>query len=153
MNTAHLHLMINHLPIIGLFFAILFNLLAIFRNYIELKKISCWLYVLLALISVLAISTGDGAGEIVRTWPGISEESIEYHETWGYAFFYGLIAIGVLSIAAVWFSKDNLFRLKKFNIGTLVLAVLLFFLSFQTGSTGGKIRHPELQQGAYQNNK
>ncbi|MCX6243404.1 MAG: hypothetical protein NTU98_01760 [Bacteroidetes bacterium] len=148
MNAAHLHLIFNHLPIVGLGFAILFNLFAIFRKSPEFMKVSCWFYILIGLLSALPIITGDGAGEIIKTWPGISNDAIEYHETWGYAFFYGLIAIGALAIAALWFSRKNELLLKKFLTALLVVAVLAIFLAFQAGTTGGKIRHPEIEQGA-----
>ena len=149
MNAAHLHLMFNHLSIVGLGFAILFNLLAIFRGGTELKKLSLWFYILNGLLSVLAILTGDGAGEIVKTYPGISNDVIENHETWGYIFFYGLIAIGVMAIGSLWFSRKNELLLKKLNIAMLVVALLAMFLAFQTGTTGGKIRHPEIEQGIF----
>jgi len=65
MNAAHFHLMFNHLSIVGLGFAILLNLLALIRKSEELIKLSCWFFILIGLLSVLAIVTGDGAGEIV----------------------------------------------------------------------------------------
>jgi uncharacterized membrane protein len=149
MNTAHLHLMFNHLPIVGLCFAILLNLYAVYRKSQELKELSCWFYVLIGLLSVLSIVTGDGAGEIIQTYPGISSDAVEYHESWGYGFFYGLCGLGVLSIASLWFSRRNQDLLKKLNIATLVLALLLTILAFQAGTTGGKIRHPEIEQGMF----
>jgi uncharacterized membrane protein len=150
MNAAHFHLMFNHLSIVGLGFAILFNLLAVFGKSKEIKTLSCWFYILTASLSVLAIVTGDGAQEIVKTYPGISVDIIEYHETWAYAFFYGLLATGALAIGALWFSRKNVLLLKKFNIAMLVAALLVLVLAFQAGTTGGKIRHPEIEQGVYQ---
>jgi len=114
-----------------------------------LKKLSCWLYILIGLLSAIPIITGDGAAEIVKTWPGISNDAIEYYETWDYAFFYGLIAIGVLAVAALWFSRNNELLMKNFSTALLVVAVLVTFLAFQAGTTGGKIRHPEIEQGAF----
>jgi uncharacterized membrane protein len=150
MNAAHFHLMTNHLSIVGLGFAILINLFAIFRKSEDLLKASCWLFALVALLSVLAIVTGDGAGEIAKTYPGISNDAIEYHETWGYAFFYGLIVVGVVNLAALWFSRKKPWMLKKMNMAALILSVLLLVLAYQAGTTGGKIRHPEIEQGAFQ---
>ena len=49
MNAAHFHLMFNHLPIVGLGFAILLNLLAIIRKSEELRNLSCWFYILIGL--------------------------------------------------------------------------------------------------------
>ncbi len=149
MNAAHFHLMFNHLSIVGLGFAILFNLVAILRKSEELIKLSCWFYVLIGLLSVLAVFTGDGAGEIVKTYPGISNDAIEYHETWGYIFFYGLVAVGVGSLAALWFSRKNAILLKKINFAALIIAVLFLFFAYQAGTSGGRIRHPEIEQGAF----
>jgi len=141
--------MFNHLSIVGLGFAILFNLVAILRKSEELIKLSCWFYVLIGLLSVLAVFTGDGAGEIVKTYPGISNDAIEYHETWGYIFFYGLVAVGVGSLAALWFSRKNAILLKKINFAALIIAVLFLFFAYQAGTSGGRIRHPEIEQGAF----
>jgi uncharacterized membrane protein len=149
MNTAHLHLIVNHLSIVGLGFAILFNLLAIIRKSPDLMKVSFWFYILIGLLAALPILTGDGAGEVLKTYPGISNDAIEEHETWGYVFFFGLLTIGVVALSALWFSRKNELILKKFSIATLVIAGLLMFPAFQAGTKGGKIRHPEIEQGIF----
>jgi uncharacterized membrane protein len=148
MNAAHFHLMFNHLSLVGLGFALLLNLIALYRKSDELIILSFYFYILIAVLSVLSILTGDGAGEIVKTYPGISDELIESHENWAYVFFYGLIAIGVLSLAGLWFSRKNPGILKKFSIAALILAVVFLVFAYQAGATGGKIRHPEIEQGA-----
>jgi len=149
MNAAHFHLMFNHLSIVGLVFAILLNLFAIQRKSEDLVRLSCWFYILIGLLSVLAVVTGDGAGEIVGTYPGISSESIEFHETWAYIFFYGLIAVGVISLAGLWFSRKKARVLNKINFAALIVSVLLLVFAYRAGTTGGLIRHPEIEQGAY----
>jgi len=149
MNAAHLHLMFNHLPIVGLGFAILLNLLAVFGKSPEVKKLSCWFYILIGLLAILPILTGDGAGEILETYPGISKDAIENHETWAYIFFYGLMLNGVLSLTALWFSRKKPELVKKLGLATLVIALVLLFFAYQTGVTAGKIRHPEIEQGIY----
>lgn len=147
MNAAHFHLMFNHLPIVGLGFAILLNLLAVFGKSPEVKKLSCWFYILIGLLSILPILTGDGAGEILETYPGISKDVIENHETWAYIFFYGLLLNGVLAIGALWFSRKNPDLMKKMSIAMLIIAIVLLFFAYQAGTTAGKIRHPEIEQG------
>ena len=149
MNTAHLHLMFNHIPMVGLGFAILFNIIAIIWKSPELRKLSCWFYILVALSSVLAILTGDGAGEIIRTYPGISNDAIENHENWGYIFFYVLLLNGALAIGALWFTRKKPDLMKKFNVAMLIIALVALVFAYQTGITGGKIRHPEIEQGNY----
>lgn len=149
MNAAHIHLMFNHLPIVGLGFAILLNFLAVFGKSPEVKKLSCWFYILIGLLAILPILTGDGAQEILVTYPGIDKDVIENHETWAYIFFYGLMLNGVLAIAALWFSRKKPDLLKKMNVAMLIIALLLTIFAYQTGVTAGKIRHPEIEQGIY----
>ena len=149
MNAAHLHLMFNHLPIVGLGFTILLNILAIILKNQELKKLSCWFYIIIGLLSILPLITGDGAHEILKTYPGISSDAIENHETWAYIFFYGLMLNGVLAIGALWFSPKKPDLMKKLSITMLILALVLLFFVYQTGVTAGKIRHPEIENGIY----
>lgn len=149
MNGAHLHLMFNHLSIVGLGFVFLVNLLVMFEKHPTLKKLPCWLYIILALMALMAILTGDSASEIISTYPGVDISVIEYHETWGYAFFYGLVVLGVISLAGLWFSRKSSANLFKFSIATLIVALGVAFFAFKTGGTGGSIRHPEIEQGVY----
>ena len=147
MNPAHLHLMLNHLPMAGLGFAFLLSVLALVRKNTDLMKVSCWFYFLLGLLSILPIVTGDGAGEILLTWPGISSEAIEYHESWGYAFFWTMLANGILAAATLWYSRKKPGSLKKLNMVLMVIALIAFVFAFESGLTGGNIRHPEIEQG------
>lgn len=141
--------MFNHIPIVGLGFALLLNLAALLKNDSEWMKLSFWGYIAIAILAILPVTTGDGAGEIALTYPGITEEAIENHETWAYAFFWGLIALGVLSVAGFWLSAKNKLPLKKSGTIVVFLAVLLMGLAYQVGSSAGKIRHPEIEQGVY----
>jgi uncharacterized membrane protein len=141
--------MFNHLPIVGLGFAILLNLFAVFGKSQEIKRLSCWFYILVALLSILSLLTGDSAGDIIRSYPGISNDAIESHENWGYIFFYGLLVNSLIAIVALWFFRKNEGLMKKLNIAMLIVAFMVAFLALQTGMTGGKIRHPEIEQGIF----
>ena len=141
--------MVNHLSIVGLGFAIFVTLIALYRKNPEIEKLALWIYILTGLLSALAILTGDGTSEIVKTYPGIGIDAIEYHETWGYVFFYTLTVIAVLAIAALWLSRKNAQIIRKFMFTILILSLLSLVLAFMTGTTGGKIRHPEIEKGKF----
>ena len=55
----------------------------------------------------------------------------------------------ILAIGALWFSRKNPDLMKKMNITMLIIAIALLFFAYQTGTTAGKIRHPEIEQGIY----
>ncbi|PKP17250.1 MAG: hypothetical protein CVU05_15880 [Bacteroidetes bacterium HGW-Bacteroidetes-21] len=150
MNTAHLHLMFTHLPIVGLGIAIMINLYSLFYKTKELIKLTLWVYLIVGVFAVLAYMTGDGAGEIIKTYPGINEELIESHELYGLLFFIGLMIIGGLSLPGLYFSKKKEIWLKKLNLYLIIAALLMSVLAAITGSTGGEIRHPEIEKGEFQ---
>lgn len=147
MNNAHLHLLVTHLPIVGLGFAILINLYAIFKKNNELRKLTLWCYTILGVFAILAYMTGDGAEKIIETYPGITENIIEPHENWALFFFIGLMLLSSASIIVLFLTKTNEMLLKKFNLYLLISAFLICFLAVKTGITGGEIRHTEIKQG------
>ena len=46
----------------------------------ELKRLSCYVFVLMALLTIPVYLTGEGAEEIVEHLPGVPHELIEEHE-------------------------------------------------------------------------
>ena len=149
MNDAQLHLVFTHLPIIGLGFGILLNLVAILRKSQELQKLTLWYYLLLGVFALLAYLTGDDAGKMMQTYPGITEDIIEPHENFALFFFIGLMVTSALAMVGLYITKTKVQFLKKFNLILLIAALLLSILAVKTGSTGGAIRHIEIKQGEY----
>ena len=150
MNLAHLHLVLTHLPIVGLFMVMLINLYAIFNKNNEIKKLTLWGYVVVGIFVVLAYFTGDGAEEIVKTYPNISNETIELHEHFALAFLIGLSIISSASVYIIYKNKEKQISDKTIQfllIGSFILCVI----AIETGSTGGNIRHSEITQGEFIN--
>ncbi|MDP4281754.1 MAG: hypothetical protein Q8867_06340 [Bacteroidota bacterium] len=149
MNSVQLHLIFTHLPIIGLGLAFLFNLVALIRKSEELQKLTFWFYILVGIFALLAYFTGDDAEKIMLTYPGITEDIIEPHESIALFFLIGLMITAVLSVFALFVLRTKKNLLKRFNIILLVIAFLLCALAVRTGATGGEIRHTEIEQGIY----
>jgi len=80
MNWAHVHLMINHFPVIGVLGAILLLLYALVRKSDEVRMVSFGAFVLIALITIAVFFTGHGAEDVVKNVPGVTEASIGRHE-------------------------------------------------------------------------
>jgi len=149
MNSAQLHLFFSHFPIVGLAFAVLVTLYAVFNKTPALARLSLWFYVVLGVFALLAYLTGDDAGKIVQTYPGITEDVIEPHENMALFFFIGLMITSVLALTGLYMSKTKETVLKRFTVILLIGGILLGILAGITGSTGGAIRHPEIKQGTY----
>jgi hypothetical protein len=150
MNSAQLHLILTHLPLAGLAFVILLQFFSMF--YVksnEFKKVVLWMYVVLGFFALLAYLTGDGAEELMKTYPGITEDLIEPHENVGFLYFLGLLITSIIAIIGLYMEKKKEGILRKFLMYLLIASILLSFIGIKTGDTGGKIRHTEIEHGVF----
>jgi len=145
MNIAYYHIILCHVPLIGMAFAMLLNIWALLKKSTDIKYASLSLYVLSAIISIPVYFTGDGAEQIVKTIPGITETLIEPHEKMALYFFIGLAIIGVISIIGLIIEKKYKILFHKIIFVVIILAFLSSFFAVKTALSGGKIRHNEIE--------
>lgn len=145
MNSAHYHLIVNHLPIIMPIVGLLILVGGfVFRSEM-VKRTSFFIFILAALSAIAASATGDSAQEAIKHLPGISDQLIHTHEEDAETFSIILYLLGGLSAIALWASwkqKSYARLLSWFVIG---LSVVVLFFSKQTGTSGGVIRHSEIR--------
>lgn len=145
MNPAHLHLMLNHIPLVGIGFVILLLIIALLRRSNEMINISLLFVILVALWAIPAYLTGESAEEIVEGLPGISEQLIEAHEESAELAFIFIEAVGVLAfitlVARRFYTKLG----KVLAILTLLGLIIGGGLIAWTANQGGKITHPEIR--------
>ena len=91
MNWAHIHLLLNHLPVIGTIFGVLRLLFAWLRKSEELKRVSLGVFVLTALLALPVYFTGEPAEKVVERLPVVAEPLIERHEN---AALFALLTAG-----------------------------------------------------------
>ena len=70
MNPSHLHLMLNHIPVVGMPFGLALVSLAFLRKSEELKRISLGFITIIALLAIPVYLTGEPAEELVENLPG-----------------------------------------------------------------------------------
>jgi uncharacterized membrane protein len=147
MNPAHLHLLFNHFPIIVPIIGFLVMITGYaFRSEI-LKRTAFGLFILGALFTLPAFGTGEDAEEAIEDLPGVEEEYLETHEESAETFAYLSYGLGILSLAGLWLNWKGKSVANSLAIAVLLYAVVVLFFAFQTGSTGGEIRHPEIREG------
>ena len=147
MNGAQLHLGINHLPVFGLFLALLLQLIAIYRNHEEWKKAALVLYVVTALGTIPVYMTGDSAEHVVRDMPDVDRGRIEAHDDWGTASLVAIETVGVASLAGLFFSARDPRSSALLFRGSLALAIAAFAIVAWTSHLGGMIHHAETRPG------
>lgn len=147
MTPTHLHLILTHVPILGVLFGTLLLGWALLRRSDELQRLALVLFVLAGLMIVPVYQTGEPAEETVEHLPGVAEAAIERHEE---AAETSLVVTEILAFASL---GVLIFRRRAGALGTgLVVGVLLLAVAASaslawTGSLGGQIRHTEIASG------
>lgn len=149
MNFAHLHLLINHVPVIGAVGGVLLLGWALYRRSAELTKVSLGLFALLAVAAGAVYLTGEPAEEVVEGLPGVTDALIERHEEAALIATVALGLTGLLSLAGLLAFRDEPNGIPRtFSTLALVLAFVATGAMGYTANLGGHIRHSEIRAGA-----
>jgi hypothetical protein len=143
-NWAHIHLVLTHVPVIGIGAILAFFLVGRIRRSDEVQWISLQMFVALALVSIAVYLTGSPASHQMREVPGVSRDLIRNHSDAADFAFTGVEVLGALALALLvkfWGQAAVPTRLLD---AILVLAVIVLGLLIWTTGLGGRIRHPEI---------
>jgi len=147
MNAAHLHLVINHLPIIGACLSLPLVALILWRRSDRGLILAAALTLVLTGVGALAaLQTGEPAEEMVEHLPGTAESLIEPHEERAEvaAGLAVATALGALVVLGVAWRREG--PLPVSLLATLLVAsVATSGAMAWTGKAGGMIRHPEIR--------
>jgi hypothetical protein len=151
MNWAHIHLILNHIPLIGVGFTILLFIIALIRNSKELINVSLIFTIIVALWAIPAYLTGEPAEEIVEDLSGISENLIEQHEEFAEKAFVILEIVGALALMTLivkrYSQKLGGWLMSITVIGLIVGGGMIAW----TANLGGRINHLEVRPNGYDN--
>ncbi len=147
MNAAHLHLMLNHIPVLGTAFGLLLLAYAVTRKSDELRKVSLAVLVLVTLLAVPAYLTGEPAEDLVARLPDVPKEILEQHEEVAQIAFTGMVLVGVAALAGLVVFRRGKLVPAWFSFTLLAAALLVTVLMGWTANLGGQIRHAEIRAG------
>lgn len=145
MNDAHLHLVVNHFPIIGTIFGLGILIAGLVLKNNTVKNTAYCLFVFAAIFAAFSMATGEGAEEMVEDMPNIGKQIIHEHEELAEKLALLLYATGIFSLVALYTSLKNHKFSKITSYITLVLALGALVLGSSVGTSGGEIRHTEIR--------
>jgi formate hydrogenlyase subunit 3/multisubunit Na+/H+ antiporter MnhD subunit len=145
MNPAHLHLVLNHIPLVGIAFVILLLIIALLRTSNELINVSLIFVILIALWAIPAYLTGEPAEEMVEGLPGISEQLIEAHEEKAEITFILVEVVGAFALLTLIIRRFHRELGNILSVFTLLGLIVAGGLIVWTANLGGKINHPEIR--------
>lgn len=143
MNPAHLHLILNHAPVMGALFGLGLLLAARLRKSDELLKAAFVVLILTGLAAAAAYFTGEPAEDWIAKAAGVAQPMIEEHEeaatlAFGFSAAAGLLSMGGLFILA------RARAIPRWGMIACIVASLVAAMAMaRTAYLGGQIRHEE----------
>ena len=147
MNGAHWHLVVNHIPIIFPIVGVMVIITGLISKSEAVKRTAFMIFIFGSLTSIVAMSTGEGAVDVVEHLNGVSKNFIKTHIETAETFALLSYILGAVSILGLWASFKQKVFANIVSITTLVFALVVLFFAKQTGTAGGEIRHPEIRIG------
>ncbi|HEU0011032.1 MAG TPA: hypothetical protein VFT34_14535 [Verrucomicrobiae bacterium] len=145
MNWAHLHLALNHIPVLGTVLVLVLLCAAMLRRSDELKKVCLCGFVVLAVVSVLIKFSGDFAFQSVADAGWLVESAVIAHEDAANQATAGMFVVGLLAAAGL-FLLRQVRSAPRWLLGALFLtAFVTFLLMARAANLGGRIRHTEIR--------
>jgi hypothetical protein len=139
MNLAHLHLVLNHFPIIGTIIGLSLLAGSLAGKNDDLKRASLIIFAAVALLALPTFFSGIGAQAAFRKDPTVPPDLIERHEGAAILALFLMEITGALALAELWRRRSwNMVAILSFSIVTLGMMT-------RVGNTGGDIRHPEIR--------
>ena len=145
MNWIHVHLALNHLPVLGTPFVLLLLATGMIRRSDEIQRLALVWLLVLAVVSIAIKFTGDMAFDVARTEPWMEPTFVSAHEQAADQATTGVFVMGVAAAACVWRGRRGGDLPRWLLITTLLLAVATTLLLMRTANSGGQIRHPEIR--------
>jgi uncharacterized membrane protein len=147
MTGVHLHLLLSHVPVIGIFIGMAILAWGTIRRSNDLSNASLVLFVALALLSIVTILTGESAEDVAERLAGVDKASIERHEDAAKLAAISMYILGAASLAGLvivqWFRRAT----RGILVAILLLSIVSAGMMAWTANLGGQVRHTEIQPG------
>jgi uncharacterized membrane protein len=145
MNVAHVHLMLNHFPVIGTIFAVLLLIAGLAARSNVLRNAALAAFALIALITLPVYFTGESAEKLVDNLPGVTKAAVERHADAALVSLIAVEALGVLAAAALVLFQHAPRQAQRLIAVSLVLSVFTGGWLAWTANLGEQIRHTEIR--------
>lgn len=151
MDQHHLHLLLNHFPIVGLSIVIVAFIYAMIRKNKEVYMFSLIAMVVLALLAIPLHETGEASEDKVENSAGVNHDAIEEHEEASEYATPMIYSLGALSLIAIFILRSRGSLAGWMQAILLIVSLFTLTTMVRTGYLGGLIRRPELRGEAVVN--
>ena len=126
MDAGHLHLLLNHVPILGTFFGLVILIIGLLRKNQTLEKAAFITFVVVAVITLPAYISGEEAEHAVEHMAGSSHDMAHEHEELAETALFMMIGLALPSlIILITTMRSRVNRAGMMKMIVLVLAAEL----------------------------
>lgn len=144
MDPLQLHLLVNHLPIIGALTALIVVVIGVLRKNVAVRTVGLSLYAVMALAVLPTYFSGEGAEARVENIAGISHDVIHEHEESAELSLIMMLVAAAVALAALVVQWRGMSVASTLSYLFVVIALISAIQIAFTGHEGGKIRRPDL---------
>jgi uncharacterized membrane protein len=144
MNGTHIHLLVNHLPIVGSILAGIVLAHGLWSKTQQTIAAGYSLMIISSLGGLIAFFTGEAAEETAEAIEGVSRSVIHQHEESGEFAMICAVVLGLVAIVGLILMAKKPSTSLKVAWFALVVSLLCFASFAYTGYTGGQVRHTEV---------
>ncbi len=145
MTWAHVHLAVNHLPVVLVPVSIAMLAVAWAKRSAELRKAGLTWLAVAAVAGGAAYLTGEPAEDVVKDLPAVSKAAIEEHEEAAMLAAVATGAAGLIALGALVIGRGPAPAPAWILATTFVVALVAAGLMLWTANLGGRISHPEIR--------
>lgn len=145
MSLTHIHLILNHVPMIGLGFVVLCLAAAIRLRSKDLSRFALGCCVLVGLVAVPVFLTGEPAEDNVENLAGVSKAAIETHEDAAEVALWAVEVLAVIALVSLIIYRGPRDLPRRLILTSFVLCLIGGGIMAYTANLGGRIRHSEIR--------
>jgi uncharacterized membrane protein len=148
MNAAHLHLLVNHLPILLPFLGCALLAAGYLLRSDAIQRTALVVLVVGTLSTPLAMFTGEKAEESLESQVWWEEAYAEHHEEVAERYAVSSYVLGALALVAWVAHVRRRWAPNRWVLAVAVAALPTLFFATRAGLSGGEIRHTEIRPDA-----
>ncbi len=147
MNSAHLHLVLNHFPVIGTMITLFILAIGIMKKSDDVKKTAMLVLILTSLVTIPVYLSGDKAQEKIEgAYEDVDESFIDAHEDFALYSFIAMDIVGAIAVMSMFLYRKPKELSNSFAILMFALILIVNGMMAYTANLGGKIHHPEIRE-------
>ncbi|MEO8453458.1 MAG: hypothetical protein ABI647_26985 [Gemmatimonadota bacterium] len=147
MNAVHVHLIVTHLPVLGVGLGTALLGFGLYRKNRVIQQTALSILVLAGLAAGAAYVSGEAAEEVIEETLAVGTPYLERHEEAG---VYGLVLAaiaGAMALIVLATGRKGRPLSKGLAALNLVIALLASGTLAWVANLGGQIGHPEIRSG------